>query len=39
MYDDIVNTEIDRFSNELGDMVASITKTIDELKQNIVSQL
>ena len=28
MYDDVVNTEIERFNNELSDMLASITKTI-----------
>jgi hypothetical protein len=39
MYDDIVNTEISRFENELADMLKSITKTIDELKISIVSQL
>lgn len=39
MYDDIVNMEISRFENELAEMLKSITKTIDELKHSIVSQL
>ncbi len=39
MYDDIVNTEISRFENELADMLKSITKTIDDLKASIVAQL
>lgn len=39
MYDDVVNTEISRFENELGQLLQSITKTIEELKLSITSQL
>jgi len=39
MYDDVVNTEIERFSSELTDMLTNITKTIEELKGNINGQL
>lgn len=39
MYDDVVNTEITRFENDLGDMLKNITKTIEDLKFNIISQL
>lgn len=39
MYDDVVNTEISRFDNELTEMLKNITKTIEDLKFNINSQL
>lgn len=39
MYDDIVDTEIGRFEGELDEMLKSITKTINELRENIVGQL
>jgi hypothetical protein len=39
MYDDVVNAEIARFETELADMLKSITKTIEDLKTNIVGQL
>lgn len=39
MYDDVVDTEINRFETELDEMLKSITKTLQELKENIVGQL
>ncbi len=39
MYDEIVDTEIGKFDNQLSQMLKSITKTIQDLKTNIVSQL
>ena len=39
MYDDIVDAEIGRFEGELDEMLKSITKTINELRENIVGQL
>lgn len=35
MYDQIVDGEIERFGSELDELLASITKTITDLKQNI----
>jgi hypothetical protein len=39
MYDEIVDMEIGKFDNELTEMLKSITKTIQDLKSNIVAQL
>jgi hypothetical protein len=35
MYEQIVDGEIERFQNELDELLASITKTITDLKLNI----
>ena len=39
MYDDVVETEVGRFEKELEEMLKSITKTIEDLRENIVGQL
>lgn len=39
MYDDVVDTEIKKFEEELNEMTKSIMKTVDDLRASIIGQL
>lgn len=39
MYDDVVDTEIKKFEEELNEMTKSVMKTVDDLRASIIGQL